>query len=335
MDITHRTPPVGFLLFLILAVVTISGCVDTPEEKTPIRVVSAGSLLLPFEQIEQRFEEKYPGTDLLVEGHGSIQAIRQVTDLHRRFDVVAVADESLIPVLMYRPMPDIQGNWTDDAIAFGSTEMVLTFTNRSAYAGEITDQNWYEILMRPDVRFGCANPVLDAAGYRAIMVLALADRYYGRQDILDTVYTSQFSPKIPVNQDLGVTTVMLPDVMKPSGQKVIIRDGSIFLLSLLQSGGVDYALEYRCVADGAGLRYIRLPGAINLGDARYADEYAHAVVELNFQRFSSLNLTRTGAPIRYAACIPANAEHPREAAAFLKELMSDNQNIAGMPDPVH
>ena len=335
MGIPDRTPPVGHILIFILLFIMVStaGCLNGKEEKIPVRVVAAGSLLLPFEEIEKRFEEKNPHVDLLVEGHGSIQAIRQVIDLNRPFDVVAVADESLIPLLMYRPMPGSDKNWTDYDVPFGRTEMVLAFTNQSRYADEITTDNWFEILERPDVRFGTANPVLDAAGYRAIMVLALADRYYGHDGILYRVFSGQFSPPITVKKEGNVTRVILPDVMKPSDRKVTIRDGSIFLLSLLKTGGIDYALEYRCVAEGEDLPYIRLPDQINLGNTTYADFYQTSVVDLNFQRFSSVNLSRTGSPLRYAACIPANAEHPNEAKAFLQELISDNRAVHGMPDP--
>ncbi|PWR73601.1 tungstate ABC transporter substrate-binding protein WtpA [Methanospirillum stamsii] len=324
----------SILCICLIIFLFFSGCTDEREEKTQVRVLAAGSLLLPFEQIEKRFEEKYPETDVLVEGHGSIQCIRQVTDLNRQFDIVAVADDSLIPILMYRPMPKSEKNWTDSHELFGRTEMVLAYTNKSAYAGEISTENWYEILMKPDVRFGCANPVLDASGYRAIMVLALADRFYNRTDILDTIYTGQFSPGIPVRMDELVTQILLPDVMKPSSRKVTIRDGSIFLLSLLQTGGIDYALEYRCVAEGENLKYISLPDAINLGNTSYADNYKSAVVDLNFKRFSTIDLTRIGAPIVYAVCIPALAEHPEEARVFIAELTGDNSDVLGMPYPI-
>ena len=36
--------------------------------------------------------------------------------------------------------------------------------------------------------------------------------------------------------------------MRPTDTKLVIRDGSIYVLSLLESGGIDYAFEYRSVA---------------------------------------------------------------------------------------
>lgn len=338
MDSTDRITQIKYTCLLLSALffitVITSGCIEEKDEKIPVRVVAAGSLLLPFEEIEKRYEEKYPNVDLLVEGHGSIQAIRQVTDLNRQFDVVAVADESLIPLLMYKPMPDSEKNWTDMDVSFGKTEMVLVYSNQSKYADAISTDNWYEILKRPDVRFGVANPVLDAAGYRSIMVLILADHYYDSNDILDKVFSGQFSPSIIVREEDNKTRVILPEILKPSGQKVTIRDGSIFLLSLLKTGGVDYAFEYKCVAEGANLPFISLPEEVNLGNNSYSSLYNHAVVDLNFERFSSVNLTRIGSPILYAAAIPKNAAHPTEALAFIQELSGDNQKVQGMPEPL-
>ena len=125
---------------------------NTP--KTVLKVVPAGSLLQPFDEVEKAFEAQHPDVDVQVEGHGSIQAIRQVTDLHRPVDVVAVADASLIPDLMFRTDPTTGENFTDTYTPFATNAMVIAFTNKSKYADEITPENWYQVLSRPDVRWG-------------------------------------------------------------------------------------------------------------------------------------------------------------------------------------
>jgi hypothetical protein len=51
--------------------------------------------------MERAFEEKRPDVDVLMEGHGSIQCVRHVTELEELADVVAVADYALIPMMMY------------------------------------------------------------------------------------------------------------------------------------------------------------------------------------------------------------------------------------------
>ena len=73
--------------------------------------------------------------------------------------------------------------------------MVIAFTNKSKYADEITTENWYQVLSRPDVRIGISNPMLDAAGYRSIMVSLLADRYYRNSTLFPVLIgRSLYSP---------------------------------------------------------------------------------------------------------------------------------------------
>jgi molybdate/tungstate transport system substrate-binding protein len=53
-------------------------------------------------------------------------------------DLIAVADASLIPDMMYRPMEGGEGNCTDWYIPFATNRMVIAYTGQSAYADEIT-----------------------------------------------------------------------------------------------------------------------------------------------------------------------------------------------------
>ncbi len=82
-------------------------------------------------------------------------------------------------------------------------------------------------------------------------------------------------------------------MLRPSDGKLVIRDGSIFVLSHLEAGGIDYAFEYRSVAEGHDLRWVSLPPEIDLSSTDYADEYRTVRVILGFQRFSA-RLARTG-----------------------------------------
>ena len=120
------TRPAVTLALLILAVFAASaGCTDSGQERTVLTVVPAGSLLYPLEEVEAAFEDRHPDIDVRLEGHGSIQAIRQVTDLGRAIDVVAVADASLIPDMMYIPMGEGKENYTDWYVPFAANEIVI------------------------------------------------------------------------------------------------------------------------------------------------------------------------------------------------------------------
>ena len=311
-----------FAVFILIVLLSITaGCSSSVQQtKTVLKVVPAGSLLQPFEEVEKTFEAQHPDVDVQVEGHGSIQAIRQVTDLHRQIDVVAVADESLIPDLMFRVDSITGKNFTDTYTPFATNTMVIAYTNTSKYADEIGQENWYQVLSRPDVRVGFSNPMLDAAGYRSIMVTVLADQYYQNATIFPVIIGSHFTPPLEAEITEGIATVTLPEVLRPSDEKLVIRDGSIFLLSHLEAGGIDYAFEYRNVAEGHNLRWISLPPEIDLSSPDYADEYRKVIVILGFQRFSAIGQDRSGQPIVYAVAIPNNAPN-RELAQEFTDLV--------------
>lgn len=326
---------VAGLAVLLLITVALSGCTGEPGGVTELKVLPAGSLLIPFEEAEAEFEALHPEVDVQLEGHGSIQVIRQVTDLHRAADVVAVADESLIPDMMYRRMEGSDENYTDWYIPFATNEMVIAYTPASRYAGEITSENWYEILDRPGVRTGFSNPMLDAAGYRTLMVVQLAESEYQNATLFESLIGSHFDPALEVTTDAGVNTIHLPQIMKPSDQELVIRDGSIYLISLLQAGGIDYAFEYRSVADAVGLEWIPLPDSINLGSRDLEQEYSKVKVELGFQRFSSIGKERTGRHIVYAITIPANAPNPELAEEFMNYVLAEaEKGRPGWPPPL-
>lgn len=307
-----------FLVVLILLLIgTTIGCIDNGATKTQLKVIPAGSLLIPFETIEEEFESAHPGVDVLLEGHGSIQVIRQVTDLGRRVDVVAVADESLIPDMMFRPMPGEEGNYTDWYIPFATNEVVIAYTNDSLYADEIDESNWYDVLARPEARVGFSNPMLDACGYRAFMVAHLAEHHYQHPDLFMDMIGTHLDPIPEIQSNGAVTRIILPELFEPADDHIAVRDGSIYLLSLLDAGGIDYAFEYLSVARSHGLRYIDLPPPVDLSSPDYMDTYRSVEVELGFRRFISIGNVRGGAPIVYAITIPENAPNPDMAREFV------------------
>ncbi|WOF16963.1 tungstate ABC transporter substrate-binding protein WtpA [Methanoplanus sp. FWC-SCC4] len=326
-----------FLLSLILSVfVLFSGCTTEDQvEKTEIKIVPAGSLLLPLEEIERDFEETHPGTDVIIEGHGSIQCIRQVTDLKRPLDLVIVADQSLIPDMMYIPMPGSTKNYADNYTAFATNEMVIAYTDKSLYSDEITSENWYEILKRSDVKVGFSNPVLDACGYRTFMVSYLANEYYGDTEIFDKILGDHLKEPVEIIKKNDKTEIILPEFVKPSDSKIAVRDGSIFLLYLIESGGVDYGFEYRSVAEGHGLKYVTLPDELNLGNMSLKDYYSTISVKLSFERFSSIGSERVGESVVYAYTVPETATNKNSAyefAEFMKEYFKEAR--FGWPDPI-
>ena len=163
---------------------------QTPAEKTKLVVFAAGSLIVPFQELEAAFEESYPGVDLQMEYHGSIQVIRHVTELHEPIDVVATADASLIPQLMFETRDEQSGQpYADWYIRFAGNKLALAYHPDSQYAAEIATDNWAEILAHPDVQLGLSDPRFDALGYRAFMAVALQEQLQKNYKLFNDIFT--------------------------------------------------------------------------------------------------------------------------------------------------
>jgi molybdate/tungstate transport system substrate-binding protein len=196
------------LMTVLLCSVIVHGCVDNTDSTDSIdsidstdstsgteipeklTVLHAGSLTVPFAKLEEVFEAKHPDIDVQCEAAGSAKTIKKVTELHKEADVVASADYSLIPGMMY---PEY-ANWYTQ---FAKNQIVLAYSGKSKYADEINASNWYEILRMDDVRFGFSNPNDDPCGYRSQMVIQLAEAHYGD----DMVYEDL----IEANSDMSMT----------------------------------------------------------------------------------------------------------------------------------
>jgi molybdate/tungstate transport system substrate-binding protein len=307
------------LLTICAGITGLTAC--SGESPTKIRVLCAGSLMVPFQELEREFEAKYPDIDVLIEGHGSIQVIRHVTEIHEEADVMAVADHSLIPMMMYNvKIPDTDDDYADWYIKFATNSLGIAYTSASKYAGEINEQNWYEIMSRPDVRVGFADARLDACGYRTLMLLNLAETYYSNDDITGGVL-GEFNPAITATIENETRVIAIPEILNPLSERTILRGSSIRMLALLDSGDIDYTFEYRSVAEQHGLRFIELPPEINLGDAGYSALYSRVKCLLDFHRFSSVQPEFEGQPIIYGITVPNNAPHPGEAEQFIEFLL--------------
>lgn len=302
----------GLITTLLLVSITAwTACSVFREENITLKVIYAGSLIVPFEEIKKQFESKHPKIKVEMEGHGSIQAIRHVTDLKKQADVLAVADYSLIPDLMYE-------DYADWLIRFATNQIVIAYTGRSKYAGEINSNNWYEILSRPEVKFGFSNPYTDACGYRTFMVIQLAEIYYREPKLVDRLISANFTPSITTQKDNDHYTVFIPGAIKPKETKIHIRGGSIQVLSLLETGIIDYAFEYKSVALQHGLKFIELPPRINLGSPGSENFYNRVKVKFGFSRFTRVSSEQTGKTIFYALTIPKNSRHKASAEEYVR-----------------
>ena len=290
--------------------------------KLVLKVICADSLLYPLQKVQEAFESSYPNVSVELEGHGSIQVIRQVTELGEQGDVLMVADYSLIPLMMYNTMPGTNISYANYYIRFAGSSIVLAYTNQSKYAKEINSTDWYSILMRPEVKFGFPNPLVDSLGYRTLMTIQLAETYYGNNTIFHDLVTDNFDPPISSVPSGSNFTITVPPVQVPKGDKVILRASGIELVPLLQSNSIDYCFLYASNAKQYGFNYVELPDMINLGAQQYENDYQHVAVVFQQQRFATVNTNRDGEPIYFGLTIPANAPHPTVAVEFVKFIMA-------------
>lgn len=310
-----------FLSALLIASLILAAC--GPREKTPLVVFSAGSLIQPMTDLEAAFEAANPDIDVLNEFHGSIQVIRHVTELHEPIDVVATADQALIPMLMYaNTVPETGQPYADWYVRFATNKLGLAYSKNSRYAAEINSENWLKILQREDVRVGIADPRFDASGYRALMVFQLAGKLYDQPTLFFDMFDGAFKYPVTVENGADGAVIHVPELLESqTGSHIVLRGASIQLIALLESGDLDYAFEYESVIRQHGLGLVELPAELNLGDASEEPFYAGVTVNLDFQRFASVQPVFRGEQIGYGITIPSNAPHPEAAERFLKFVL--------------
>jgi molybdate/tungstate transport system substrate-binding protein len=317
----RRVLPVAALAALVAIVVTFStcalgGCGSASSDK--LSVIDAGSLIVPFDRLATAYAQAHPGERVQTESHGSIQVIRQVTDLHRRFDVLASADAALIPALM-EGGSDRSADWY---AVFATNRLVLAYSPGGRFASLLGAGDWRAAITAPGIRFGLADPRFDPAGYRALMVLQLAEHWYGDDHLFEDLTLGRLSPPVTVTSKGGVDVIDVPELLQAvSGSGLVLRGASIQLVALLESGDLDCAFEYESVARQHGLPYVKLPPQIDLGDPRFARRYGRVAVAIAFRRFTAVKPVFRGEPIRYAVTIPTDAPHPERARSFVAYLL--------------
>jgi molybdate/tungstate transport system substrate-binding protein len=280
--------------------------------KVVLKVFCAGSLTLPLEEIKSKFETDHANVEVQVEPSGSVAAVQKITESDKLADVLASADFTLIPSMM---MPD----YADWCIRFAKNRMVLAYTDNSRYADEINSTNWYEILQRTDVKWAFSNPNMDPCGYRAPMVIQLAELEYGDNMIFDNLVVNNSA--ITATEEDGVYQITTPEELNPDTTRLKIRDKSVELVSMLQEGGIDYAWEYMSVAKQHDLNYLELPETIDLSTVTYTETYKKVEVQTTSENI-------VGKPIVYGVTVPTNALNRELGEQFVIYMINEyGQNV--------
>lgn len=276
-------------LFLILLLIGCSASQDErkAQGRDTVVVYAAASLTAPMRAALDTFARR-TGTAVSEEHGASLELARRITDLHRIPDAVALADQEVFPELL------IPGSMSWYA-AFARNRMVVAYTDRSRHASEITPDNWRSIILRNDVLLGRTDPALAPAGYRALLVYKLAERFY---------------------RDPGVAALL-----EAKTPPKLLRGNAAELAALLSTGELDYIVDYESLARSQKFKFVQLPPEIDLGDPAQASTYAQVSVRVWNGRDT---VTRTGAPILYGVSVPRAAPHHGAGERFVEFLLGDD-----------
>jgi molybdate/tungstate transport system substrate-binding protein len=277
--------------------------------KLVLTIFHAGSLAVPFRELEEAFERANPDVDLRREVAGSVLSARKVVELGKRADVLAVSDYKVIESLL---LP-AHAHWY---VKFASNAIVLAYSAGSRYAAEINASNWHEVLQRGGVKFGFSNPNDDPCGYRALIAIQLAELYYNESDIFEKLVSAHTA--ITCVEEDGKFVIAVPSSaeLAPARAKVRIRSMETELLACLELGELDYLFIYRSLALQCGLRFVEFPAEIDLSDAASEELYKRVLVRTdNGHEFR-------GSAIVYAATVPKVARVHELGVAFIELLLS-------------
>jgi len=274
------------ILLLVMTMLLITGCNSGKEQN--IIIFHAGSLSVPVKKISEAFEKANPGVRVLAEAAGSVQCARKITELHKPCDIMLSADYSVIDNLL---IPEY-ASWN---IRFASNEIVIAYRPESSYSSIFREDNWPDILLKDDVIIGRADPDADPCGYRTVFAARLAEEYYGRPGLADSLLNK--------NRDY-------------------IRPKEVDLVALTETGVIDYMFQYKSVAVQHGFRYLKLPDAINLSSPQMKDHYSSVSYMIPGETPGERSEIR-GDYISYSGTIPDGAPHKELAEKYFSFLLSD------------
>ena len=307
---------IAFIFTKIFLISILQGCISSGNETTELKIFHAGSLSGPFEEIENIYEKEYGNVDVQRESAGSADTIRKVTDLGKVADVIGSADFTLIESMMMENNP----SYAEWYIQFAVNQLVITYTKKSSANSMITADNWPEIFARDDVNFGFSNPNADPCGYRSLMMIQLAEKYYNLPNLFEDLVENHSSITIEPN---GLNfTINVPENLDPDSS-IMIRPKETDLMAQLEAGELDYLIIYRSVAyqhRDSQVNFLELPKDIDLSDAALANEYCKVSLQQYSDQEDKGKLIKAK-PIVYGITIPTNVKHNKEAEDFIKLLL--------------
>lgn len=310
---TNRST-VGCAFAAALALLT-AGCTTatkSPEEQKTLVIFHHGSPTPAIEAAQKAFEAKYPNVKVMREKDDALPNMRKVTDLGKFADIVYTDDYSIIPPVMFPKFADF---W----IRYAHDEMTIAYAPNSKYAKEINGDNWYKILLRPDVKWGIADPNAGPDGYFSLGQIMLSNIHYKDDTIFQKLVATNTG--IKVTEENGHYTIDCPENLSPKSPKVLIRPDPETLYPMILAGELDYAFGYMgsVIGEGpAGIKTVSLPKEVNLSDLSLVPgTYNRVTINMFSDRPDRRISVKLGAKAN-GLTIPSNAKNKEAAADFLE-----------------
>jgi ABC-type molybdate transport system substrate-binding protein len=288
---------------MALAAVTLLNAQSSRDE---LHVCHAGSLLAAFTQVEDQFKKEHPMVAISDTSGGSVDLVRRFASGRLECDVIAPADHLVIDTML-KP-----ARLADYTIVFASGRMVLAYSAADPKARALTVSGtfnpptsipvvtgkWYDVLTAQGVRISGAHPFMDPGGYRAHMILELAQSHH----------------KVP-----GLYNALLQhyqiNVADPSSSAPAPALGKDF--------NFQFTYEHnaaRTATSDSSYRYATLPREIDLSDVHARYDASVTIPGLGTPG-AAASVTIPASPVEWGVTIPTNSQHRDLAIAFLTSLL--------------
>jgi len=279
---------------------------NAQSSRDELHICHAGSLLAAFTQVEAEFKMQYPMVAISDTSGGSVDLVRRFASGRLECDVIAPADRLVIDTML-KP-----ARLADYTIVFASGRMVLAYSAGDPKASALTVSGtfnppasipmvagkWYDVLTAPGVRISGAHPFMDPGGYRAHMILELAQSHH----------------KVPglYNALLQHYQINLADPSSTGPAPALGKDFSF-----------QFTYEHnaaRTAKSDSSYRYAALPREIDLSDAHTRYDASVTIPGLGTPGAQAY-VTIPASPVEWGLTIPTNSRHREHAIAFVASLL--------------
>jgi molybdate/tungstate transport system substrate-binding protein len=271
----------GTLLGITCLTLTAAACSSSSSSSTPSSTKPSGTASVAYASSLEYLNEKVAGP-AFTKATGYAYSGRSGASGELESDIAAkeispnvfesVGGDNITPLFP---------KFTKWYVQYAGTSIVVAYNPKSTYASQFKAfadgtkplKDLFPLMETPGFKLGRTDPNIDPQGRSFIYMLQLAQSHYNL-------------PSNTVSKILGTSNWADPNSPQ------IYSEAS--LDATLQSGQLDASSAYITQAVELHLPYIKLPPAINLGDAALANEYGKAHITITV---GGVKTPKTGSPL--------------------------------------